>query len=153
MPAERTAARLTTRERVVIIGFVLLNTVVPICIPDLFPFSSQPMFSAFPPTFSVMEVFSETGKPLPPQEFLLHSTELFNPNPRLGRRLPESKVPVGRLLTDDEVRADVAPVLAKRYPTVRTATVRQQLFAKNQKGLVEKLGEKTWQIENPSPER
>jgi hypothetical protein len=140
---------LTLREKVFVGAYLVLNTVVPCLIPDLFPFSSQPMFSGFPERMSIVDIHDEDGRPLPPQPFSLESRELFNPHPRLGKRLPPSLLPSGRLMSDAEVRAAVIPVLASKYPHLRSVTVHQQVFARGANlNKAERIADQTWHIEN-----
>lgn len=87
--AEEAAAR--GRAGLRFMALVLaLNLVIPLFNPDLYPFSSMPMFSSSPLRISQVRVLDPGGEELSLYGFRLNSENFANPAPRIGVRFPAS---------------------------------------------------------------
>ncbi len=140
-----------TLERKAIIGFLLLAALIPIFTPDLFPFSSMPMFSDAPQSLSLFEVYDSTGARLDESRFGLQSNYLANPAPRLSAGLPETLEMHGRLVSDEELRDYLRPHLlqAKQYRTLR---IEQKIVGPFEESRGQAIGvreQRSWWIKNP----
>ena len=69
---------------------LLLNLVIPLFVPDLYPFSTMPMFSSSPERISRVRVFGPQGEELNPYLFRLNTENFANPAPRIGVVFPAS---------------------------------------------------------------
>lgn len=104
-------------EKRFVIGFILSFAIVPLFAQSYFPFTSMPMFSGFLDPIALARVYDQSGQELPLLPFSLHLPEIFNPSPRIGRTVPESRWRQHSLLTDKELEAVVATQV-ERYPLV-----------------------------------
>jgi len=111
-------------ERVFVAGLVLFLVGHLIARPDLFPFSTYPMFSDRTTSVSWLQVEGPDG-PIAPDRLGLATDYVANPNAKYGRRLP-SLNPDGRPadpdLVADRVRSNL-PSLGEPWVVVTQITV------------------------------
>jgi hypothetical protein len=137
-------------ELAFVVGFVVLNTLLPLLFTDLFPFSTMPMFSDAPHELWQLRVFDPGGRLLPESTFSVAGLYVANPRPRIGVRLPFTVNRPDGSASQAEITEAVQRGLAQHpeLPYVEVVQLRIGAVLKGSREAVEASEVRRWRIAN-----